>query len=208
MRGVARRADDLATTQPDLPASGPADVWRASMCGYGRTVIHSEEPSPGRNGTDDGPRPRSRRVERKPSTRRALPGSSVVSTHSPGWRQRHWTSRLLHRTGEVLGHSGAGFAAATLVVVWLLVGVGYGFPQWWQITLYTTTGSVTFVMVFVIQHTHELQTFATQRKLDELIRASTRADDTLIAVEEASDGDLQALADLNLADRERASTDR
>ena len=60
-------------------------------------------------------------------------------------------------------------------------------------------------MVFVIQHTHERQTFATQRKLDELIRSSTQADDTLIAVEEAADGQLQALANLNLADRERAS---
>jgi len=115
---------------------------------------------------------------------------------------------VLHRIGEGTGHSAAGIAAATLVVVWALIGVGYGFPTWWQIVLYSTTWSVTFVMVFVIQHTHERQTFATQRKLDELIRSSTRADDTLIAVEEATDGDLQALADLSLADRERASVDQ
>jgi Predicted small integral membrane protein len=104
-----------------------------------------------------------------------------------------------------MGHSGAGITAATLVLAWALVGLGFGFPTWWQIALYSTTGSVTFVMVFVIQHTHERQTFATQRKLDELIRSSTQADDTLIAVEEAADGQLQALANLNLADRERAS---
>jgi low affinity Fe/Cu permease len=104
-----------------------------------------------------------------------------------------------------VGHSSAGIVAATLVLVWALIGVGYGFPAWWQISLYSTTGSVTFVMVFVIQHTHERQTFATQRKLDELVRSSTRADDNLIAVEEAADDQLQALADLNLADRERAS---
>jgi low affinity Fe/Cu permease len=55
---------------------------------------------------------------------------------------------------------------------------------------YSTTGSVTFVMVFVIQHTHERRTSATQRKLDELIRSSTHADDTLIAVEEAADDQL------------------
>jgi low affinity Fe/Cu permease len=70
---------------------------------------------------------------------------------------------------------------------------------------FSTTGSVTFVMVFVIQHTHERQTFATQRKLDELIRSSMHADDMLIAVEEAADDQLHALTDLNLADRERAS---
>jgi len=57
------------------------------------------------------------------------------------------------------------------------------------------------VMVFVIQHTQERQTLATQRKLDELIRSSATADDSLIAVEEAGDEHLKALNDRNLADR-------
>jgi low affinity Fe/Cu permease len=141
----------------------------------------------------------------EPSGGRRFPGSAALSAHSRGWRERHWTSRFLHRLGEIVGHSSAGIVAAALVLAWSLVGLGFGFPSWWQITLYSTTGSVTFVMVFVIQHTNARQTFATQRKLDELVRSSTHADDNLIAVEEAADGQLQALADLNLADRERAS---
>ncbi|MEY2522978.1 MAG: hypothetical protein QOJ66_1543, partial [Ilumatobacteraceae bacterium] len=43
--------------------------------------------------------------------------------------------------------------------------------------------------------------------LDELIRSSSHADNTLIAVEEAPDEHLEALAHLNLADREEAATD-
>ena len=39
-----------------------------------------------------------------------------------------------------------------------------------------------------------------QRKLDELIRSSTRADDSLIAVEEATDQQLQAMADVSVAE--------
>ena len=62
-------------------------------------------------------------------------------------------------------------------------------------------------MVFVIQHTQDRQTSATQRKLDELIRSSTTADDTLIAVEEAGDEHLHALNDLNLVDRAAALGD-
>jgi low affinity Fe/Cu permease len=112
---------------------------------------------------------------------------------------------LLHRIGELAAHSGAGILAASLIVLWAAVGFVVGFPSWWQITLYSVTGSVTFVMVFVIQHTQERQTSATQRKLDELIRSSLRADNNLIAVEQASDQDLQALGSLNLADRTRAS---
>ena len=138
---------------------------------------------------------------------RSFRGSSVATAHAPGWELRHWTSRLLHRIGELAAHSGAGFLAAFLIISWVVVGLITGFPSWWQITLYSVTGSVTFVMVFVIQHTQERQTSATQRKLDELIRSSLHADNNLIAVEQASDQDLQALGSLNLADRKRASGD-
>ena len=60
----------------------------------------------------------------------------------------------------------------------------------------------------MIQHTQDRQTSATQRKLDELIRSSATADDTLIAVEEAADEHLHALNDLNLVDRAAAFRDR
>jgi low affinity Fe/Cu permease len=131
--------------------------------------------------------------------------SSPSSTHSPGWEQRPLASRALHRVGEVAGGSIAGIVAAILVVVWTIVGLIYGFPTWWQTVLYSVTGSVTFVMVFVIQHAQERQTSGTQRKLDELIRASSSADNALIAVEEAPDEHLQALTHLNIADRSRAA---
>jgi low affinity Fe/Cu permease len=94
--------------------------------------------------------------------------------------------------------------AAVFVAGWSIVGVATGFPGWWQTTLYSVTGSVTFVMVFVIQHTQQRQTAATQRKLDELLRSSDRADSTVIAIEEAPDDDLQLLNRHHVAERERA----
>ena len=57
-------------------------------------------------------------------------------------------------------------------------------------------------MVFAIQHTQARQQSATQRKLDELLRALPSADNTLISVEEAPDHELEARATLNLSDRE------
>ena len=103
---------------------------------------------------------------------------------------------------EVVGHSAAGVAAAAFVLAWVAVGATYRFPEWWATVLYSVAGSVTFLMVFVIQHTQARQTAATQLKLDELIRASARADDGLIAVEEAPAAHLQALTDLTLAERD------
>jgi low affinity Fe/Cu permease len=103
-----------------------------------------------------------------------------------------------------VAHAGFGILAAVLVVGWLIIGTVTGFPGWWQTTLYSVTGSVTFVMVFVIQHTQQRQVAATQRKLDELLRSSEEADSTLIAVEEAPDAALEGLARLHVAEREEA----
>jgi low affinity Fe/Cu permease len=89
----------------------------------------------------------------------------------------------------------AGVLAASLGGVWLLIGAASGFPDWWQVALYSATASTTFVMVFVIQHTQSRQVAALQRKLDELIRSSRQADNALIAVEHAPDEELQQLAD-------------
>jgi low affinity Fe/Cu permease len=131
-------------------------------------------------------------------------GMFAPSAHANEWTNRHWSSRLLHRVGEIVAHAGSGIIAAVLIVGWLTLGLTTRFPDWWQTTLYVVTGSVTFVMVFVIQHTQQRQTAATQRKLDELLRSSEQADSTLIAVEEAADGDLEALTRQHVAAREQA----
>ena len=134
-------------------------------------------------------------------------GMFGASNHASEWATRHWSSRTLHRVGDAVAHAASGIVAAILVVGWLALGLTTGFPDWWETTLYAITGSVTFVMVFVIQHTQQRQTAATQRKLDELLRSSERADSTVIAVEEAADGDLEALTQRHVADRERAQAD-
>jgi low affinity Fe/Cu permease len=156
---------------------------------------------------DDVIQDRRRRVRTgpdEPEWRRGLIGAAqppALPTHGEGWEERHWSSRALHRLGELSAHAGAGLVAALAVVVWLAVGAASDFPDWWETVLYSSSASVTLIMVFAIQHTQTRQQSATQRKLDELLRAQPSADDSLIAVEEAPDHELQARADLNLADR-------
>lgn len=141
--------------------------------------------------------------------RRGLIGASgtALPVHGKGWEQRHWSSRAVHRLGELTAHAGAGLLAAAAVVGWVGVGLVTGFPDWWETVLYATSSSVTLVMVFAIQHTQTRQESATQRKLDELLRSQPSADDSLIAVEEAPDDELEARADLNLADRHDVEAD-
>jgi low affinity Fe/Cu permease len=134
---------------------------------------------------------------------RGAPGGTLPA-HGEGWHERHWSSRALHRLGEASAHAGAGLAAALAVLGWVAVGLATDFPDWWEKVLYASSSSVTLVMVFAIQHTQTRQQSATQRKLDELLRAQPAADDSVIAVEEAPDHELQARAGLNMADRRSA----
>ena len=74
--------------------------------------------------------------------------------------------------------------AAVLVVVASIVALG--FPNRLVDAFEVMATAITLVMVFSIQHTQGREQAATQRKLDELIRASPGANDSLMMLEEAS----------------------
>jgi low affinity Fe/Cu permease len=76
--------------------------------------------------------------------------------------------------------------AASLAVVSLVVAIAVlDFPKDWVAAFELSVSSVTLIMVFAIQHTQGREQAATQRKLDELIRASPGANESLMMLEEA-----------------------
>ena len=96
------------------------------------------------------------------------------------------------------------FALALLVCLgWLVAGPVCSYSDTWQLTINTGTTIVTFLAVFLIQHTQNRDTMATQLKLDELLRAIRSARTGLVNLEECSDEELERLrADFQrLADR-------
>jgi low affinity Fe/Cu permease len=120
------------------------------------------------------------------------------------WRQRAWSSRVLHRLGQLTSHASAGLIAGGVVIGWLIVGLAIDFPGWWENVLYIASSLTTLIMVFAVQHTQARQAAATQRKLDELLRAIPTADNQFIALEEVSEQQLQQLNNRNIIDRETA----
>jgi low affinity Fe/Cu permease len=86
----------------------------------------------------------------------------------------------------VVAAAGSTLAAALavlLVASWFVVGLIGGFDQHWVAVLHVVASAVTFVMVFLIQHTNGVETRAVLLKLDELIRATDGASKDLIAAE-------------------------
>ena len=132
------------------------------------------------------------------------PGA-LSTPHSDGWTDLTRGSRLLHWLSESGAHVFAGSTAALVAAAWIAIGFARAFPEWWTTILYSVGTLTTFVMVFVIQHTQARQTSAIQRKLDEIVRSLAGADNAVIAVEEAPDGDLRALAETAFRDRDEAT---
>lgn len=93
---------------------------------------------------------------------------------------------------KVTGGVYAFIVAIAIVVIWAVTGPVFKFSDTWQLVINTGTTIVTFLMVFVIQHSQNKDTIALQLKLNELIAAS-QASNKLISVEELTDEELEVM---------------
>ena len=97
------------------------------------------------------------------------------------------------------------FAAALAVMVWGVTGPFFHFSDTWQLVINTSTTIVTFLMVFLIQNAQNRDTEAIQIKLDEIIRATQGAHNTLLSLEQLDEDTLAKYhaAYAELAERSR-----
>lgn len=97
--------------------------------------------------------------------------------------------KITHGTGSPL----AFIIAALIIVLWLASGPLFGFSDTWQLIINTGTTIITFLMVFVIQHSQNKDTMALQLKLNELIASHDKASNRLIDIEDLTEEELQQL---------------
>ena len=83
--------------------------------------------------------------------------------------------------------------ALVLIALWGALGPVFHYSDTWQLVVNTATTIITFLMIFLVQNTQNRDARAIHLKLDELIRHIQGARNSLIALEELSDEELDRL---------------
>jgi len=94
---------------------------------------------------------------------------------------------------DLMGSASAFVMATLACIVWAVSGPFFNYSDSWQLVINTATTVLTFLAVFLIQHTQNRDGRALQLKLDELIRATETARNTLIDLEHCTDEELREL---------------
>lgn len=97
-----------------------------------------------------------------------------------------WSSRMAGRPSTFI------FAFA-FVIIWMLIGIIWGFSDTWMLIINTVATINASLMVFIIQNTQNRESKALHIKIDELIRASKEATNEMIAIEEKEEEELEEL---------------
>jgi low affinity Fe/Cu permease len=96
-------------------------------------------------------------------------------------------------TARLAGKPLTFLAAVVMVLIWAATGPMFGYSDTWQLVINTSTTIVSFLMVFLIQHTQNRDTLALQLKLAELIIAVQGAENRLATAEDMTEENLERL---------------
>jgi len=101
--------------------------------------------------------------------------------------------KFARRVAHLVGTSWAFMLVLLIVAVWLATGPLFHYSDTWQLVINTGTTIITFLIVFLIQNTQNMQDTAIQLKLDELLKGVKGARTSLVDIEDLSDEELDRL---------------
>lgn len=106
---------------------------------------------------------------------------------------RNFFNKFSETVTKVTGGAYAFIIATLFIIVWAITGPVFNFSDTWQLVINTSTTIITFLMVFVIQHSQNKDTLALQLKLNELLAANAEASNRLVSVEDFTEEELEVI---------------
>ena len=133
------------------------------------------------------------RAEKSPDRRRSGPHARRrPSTKSASSRPALF-ERFAAAVARLAGRPATFSLAVALILAWAVCGPLFRFSDTWQLVINTSTTIITFLMVFLIQHTQNRDSLAIQIKLAELILVAKGAENEIADAEERSSEYLEKL---------------
>jgi low affinity Fe/Cu permease len=130
------------------------------------------------------------------------PAETAKAAAAQSQKAPSWFTLFAQKTAQLAGRPVTFMLAVLVIVLWAVTGPLFGYSDTWQLVINTGTTIVTFLMVFLIQHTQNRDSLAFQVKLDELIIKLHGAGNEIAGAEDLCDEDLEAL---HATYRQRAS---
>lgn len=92
-------------------------------------------------------------------------------------------AQFCQRLADHSGKPRTFLVAVILIAMWAASGPWFHYNDTWQLIINTSTTIITFLMVFLIQNTQNRDNDIIHEKLDELIRATTSAERSVLNLE-------------------------
>lgn len=102
-------------------------------------------------------------------------------------------SELAGGAANLMGSAPAFIIATVACILWAVSGPIFKYSDTWQLVINTATTVLTFLAVFLIQHSQNRDGRAIQLKLDELIRCTKAASNRLIDLEHGTEEEFDDL---------------
>jgi low affinity Fe/Cu permease len=100
---------------------------------------------------------------------------------------------LAYHSARWAGSPWAYLVAVGFTLAWLASGPFLHFSNHWELIMRVASGTVTFLMVFLIQRSQDKNSLAMQIKLNEIIAALHGANNRMISIEDLSEGEIHSL---------------
>lgn len=101
--------------------------------------------------------------------------------------------KIASKVSTLMGSPLAFITALVIILTWAITGPIFDFSNTWQLVINTGTTIITFLMVFLIQNTQNRDAKAIHLKLDELLKSSKGASNSMIDAESLSDEELEKI---------------